>query len=74
MNAISQERLYPPELRNEIVRDLVTHIYAHTEKPTPAFVGDVAKLLVMKYPFMADSVTGSSAFVSGCVCFGSVVC
>lgn len=74
MTAIAEERLYPPEVRNEIVRDLVTHIYAHTEKPTPAFVGDVAKLLVKKYPFMADSVTGSSAFVSDCVCLGFLVC
>ena len=63
-------------MQNEIVRDLVTHIYALTDKPTPAFVDDVARLLVNKYPFMADSVTisGSSASVSGCVCFGFVVC
>ena len=76
MTVISEERLNSPEVRNEIVRDPVTHIYAHTEKPTAAFAGDVAKLLVKKYQFIADSVSisGSSASGSGCVCLGSVVC
>ena len=67
MTAIAQKRLYPPGVRNEIVRDLVTHIYAHVEKPSVAFVTEVAGLLVKTYPFMADSVTipGASAYVSG---------
>ena len=66
MSAIAQKRLYPPGVRNEIVRDLVTH-YAHVEKPSVAFVTEVAGLLVETYLFMADSVTVSaaSAYVSG---------
>ena len=60
MAAISEKRLQP-ETRNEIVRDLVTHMYAHTDKPDAKFTQMVARLLVKEYPFMADS--GSSASV-----------
>ena len=60
MFAIEEQKLYT-EVRNEIVRDLVTHIYGHNEKPTPTFVTKVAKLLVEKYPFMRDSSTSSGA-------------
>ncbi len=34
------------EVRNEIVRDLVTHVYAYMEQPTMVFIGEVAKQLV----------------------------
>lgn len=57
MTAIVDKRLYP-EVRNEIVRDLVTHIYSHVEKPSITFVTKAASMLVEKYPFMADSACG----------------
>ena len=44
-----------PDIRNEIVRDLVTHIYAFCDKPSTGFISKVAKMLVEEYPFMADS-------------------
>ena len=61
MFAIAERQLHP-DVRNEIVRDLVTHIYGHVEKPKVDLVTKVAKLLVEKYPFMADS--GSVTHVS----------
>ena len=66
MPAIAQKCLYLG-VWNEIVRDLVIHIFAHIEKPSVAFVTEVAGLLVKTYPFMANSVTvsGVSAYVSG---------
>ena len=54
MTAISKKKLCP-EIRNEIVRDLVTHMYGTVDKPTATFVSRVAEMLVDKYPFMADS-------------------
>ena len=50
-----QEQWLTPEARNKIVRDLITHIYGFIEKPTGQFCKEVAKMLVEKYPFMADS-------------------
>ena len=64
MAAISKKRLNH-EIRNELVRDLVTHMYAYTDQITPAFISRTADMLVTKYPFMADhceSVTGVSIF------------
>ena len=60
MFAISEKKLYP-EVRNEIVRDLVTHLYAHVDKPTSTMIAKVARLLVEKYKFMADSSTSSGS-------------
>ncbi len=53
MTAINEKTLNC-EVRNEIVRDLVTHVYSYIEKPTSAFVESVAKKLVDKYSFMGD--------------------
>lgn len=53
MVSIAEKKLNP-EVRNEIVRDLVTHTYGHVEKPNIVLVTRIAKLLVDKYPFMAD--------------------
>ena len=58
MFAISEKKLNP-EVRNEIVRDLITHMYGFVDKPSPK----VARMLVEKYPFMADSVTLSGSTV-----------
>ena len=47
------------ELRSEIVRDLVTQMYACFERIEKSFCTDVAKRLIVKYPFMRDrGVTG----------------
>lgn len=64
MLAIAQKKLCP-DIRNEIVRDLVTHIYGQVERPDVTLATKVAKLLVENYPFMADSVTtsGSTTYV-----------
>ena len=53
-----------PELRNEIVRDIVSTMYAHTCRPNKAFCTDVAKQLVRKYPFMKDTGINVSEHVS----------
>ncbi|XP_064403971.1 uncharacterized protein LOC135349363 isoform X1 [Halichondria panicea] len=60
--AAIKEKSLNPEVRNEIVRDLVTHVYAYLEQPTMVFIGEVAKQLVEKHPFMADS--GAAPFGS----------
>lgn len=54
MGAITTEVL-TPEIRNEIVRDLVTHMYGYMEKPTSDFCKFVAQRLIHHYPFMKDS-------------------
>ena len=58
MAAIEDEEL-KPDTRNEIVCDLVVHMYASMSKPNPNFCRDVASKLVRRYPFMKDSVKGS---------------
>ena len=54
MDAISSKTL-TPDVRNEISRDLVTHVFGFTEKPTSQFCKMVAQRLVSKYPFMRDA-------------------
>ena len=53
MDAISSKTL-TPEVRGEIIRDLVTHMYGFVEKPTSRFCKFVAQRLILKYPFMRD--------------------
>lgn len=53
-----------PSVRNKIVRDLVTQVYAYTSKPTKAFLTEVAKKLVQKYAFMKDHGEGVTGYVS----------
>lgn len=60
MAAISSKTLNP-EVQNEIVRDIVTHMYANVDKPSPAFISKVAEMLVDEYPFMSDSSEFSPA-------------
>lgn len=52
------------ELRSEITRDLVTQMYACTERIEKPFCTDVAKKLVSKYPFMRDRGEGVCEYVS----------
>jgi hypothetical protein len=56
-----------PEMRNEIVRDIVSTMYAHTSHPNKDFCTSVAKQLVHKYPFMKDTGTNVSAHVSNSI-------
>jgi hypothetical protein len=59
MSAIDDKKL-SPDIRNEIVRDLVTHMYGFMAKPSPSFCQFVAQRLILKYDFMRDSKgTGS---------------
>lgn len=55
--------------RNEVVRDLVTQMFAFDPKPNSAFAAVVAKKLVRKYPFMKDIGDKVSGYVSlVCAC------
>ena len=53
MSAI-RDRQLNWEVRCEITRDLVTHIYSYVENPKLFFVESVAKKLVDKYPDCLD--------------------
>ena len=59
-----QRRKLTPDIRNAIIRDLVSTVYAHTSDPNKAFCTTVAKALVRKYPFMKDVGTNVSGYVS----------
>lgn len=54
MTEIKEKKL-TPEIRNEIVRDLVTHMYGHVEVPKASFCKFVAQRLILQYAFMRDS-------------------
>lgn len=53
--AVIMDEILTPDTRNEIVRDLVTHMYGYMEKPTYGFCKFVAQRLTNQYPFMRDS-------------------
>ena len=59
-----QKRMLTPSIRNEIVRDLVTQMYAIRQKPDRALCTLVAKSLAKKYPFMKDVGENVSGYVS----------
>ena len=63
MSVIEEELI--SDSRNEIVRDLVVHMYAFVSRPSPSFCKEAAKKLVAAYPFMKDSGKGSG-YVSFC--------
>lgn len=56
MSAIEEE--LNPDSRNEIVHDLVVHMYAFANCPSPKFCREAASKLVVAYPFMKDSGKG----------------
>ena len=64
MKAIEDKRL-TPDVRNELVRDLVTHMYGCMEKPSSESCKFVAQRLILKYPFMRDTM--GTGYVSGTV-------
>jgi len=53
-----------PSVRNEIVRDLVTTMYAYMPNPNKAFCTTVAKLLVETYDFLKDVGSNVMGYVS----------
>lgn len=59
-----QKKLPMVSIWNEIVRDLFTQMYAFKPKPDRVYCTRVAKELGKKYPFMKDSGTSVSGYVS----------
>lgn len=59
-----QRKRLTPDVRNAIVRDLVTTMFAYMNKPNKEFCTKVAKKLVLKYSFMKDVGIGVSGYVS----------
>ena len=57
-----------PDVRNEIVRDVVSTMYAYRSQPNKEFCTHVAKQLVEKYSFMRDAGTNVTGHVSFCTC------
>ena len=53
-----------PDIRNAIVRDLVSTMYAHMIQPNKDFCTKVAKQLVHKYAFMKDVGVNVTGYVS----------
>ncbi len=53
-----------PVIRNEIVRDLVTHIFSHNPNPQKEFCTQAAQMLVQQYKFMRDRGHKVSGYVS----------
>ena len=62
-----QRKRLSPTLRKEIVRDLVSTMYAHMSQPNKEFCTQVAKQLVHRYPFMRDVGTNVTGYVSFCL-------
>ena len=61
-------RLLTISIRNEIVRDLVTQMFAIQTKPDRAFCTTVAKSLVKKYPLLKDNGRNVTGYVSILMC------
>ena len=59
-----QRKRLTPDIRNAIVRDLVSTMYAHMSQPNKEFCTRVAKLLIQKYSFMKDVGTNVTGYVS----------
>ena len=63
-NEDEMRRLLTTSIRNEIVRDLVTQMFAIQGKPDRAFCTTVAKSLVKKYPLLKDNGRNVTGYVS----------
>jgi len=63
-----QKRKLVPSIRNEIVRDLVTQMYAFWPRPNKDVIERVAKMLVQRYPFMRDQGAHVTGYVSMTSC------
>ncbi len=70
MGAIEQEsednqrQALEPVIRNEIVCDLVIHMFSYYSNPQKEFCTQAAQLLVRKYKFMSDKGRKVSGYVS----------
>ena len=62
--AEEQRKLLTPSVRNEIVRDLVTQMYAFMPRPTARFCEQVGQKLVKQYSWMRDHGDKSCGYVS----------
>lgn len=65
-----------PDVRNEIVRDVVSTMYAYMSQPNKEFCTQVAEQLMEKYSFMRDvgtNVTGYVSFYVQSYCYNVVV-
>lgn len=63
-NDSEKRKRLTPDVRNEIVRDIVSTMYAYMSQPNKEFCTQVAKQLVTKYSFMKDVGTNVSGYVS----------
>ena len=61
---IEKRKRLGPDVRKEMVRDLVSTMYAYTSHPDKDFCTKVAEQLVHKYPFMRDVGVNVSGYVS----------
>ena len=59
-----RRKMLTPELRNEISRALVTHMFSYNANPRKELCSKAAKMLVKKYVFLKDVGEHSSGFVS----------
>lgn len=59
-----KRKMLSRETRSEIVRDLVSQMYAYMESPTKAFCTEVAKKFIQKYPFAKDVGINVTGYVS----------
>ena len=63
-NDSERRKRLTPDIRNAIVRDLVSTMYALRSQPNKGFCTQAAKQLVQKYTFMKDVGTNVSGYVS----------
>ncbi len=59
-----QRQALVPLVRNEIVRDIVAHMYSYNPNPSKDLCTQVAEMLVKKYKFMRDVGQKVSGYVS----------
>ena len=62
-NEAEKRKQLTPNVRNAIVRDLMTTMYTFMPKPNKEFCTEVAKKLVQKYEFMRDAGANVSGYV-----------
>ena len=49
-------KLLTPDVRSQVVRDLVSNMFTYSTSPNHEFCTFVAQRLILKYPFMRDAV------------------
>ena len=56
MPYIIAKEMPTPSIRSALVRDLVVHMYSYGSRPSKPLCKHVARQLVLKYPFLRDSI------------------